>query len=142
MTVSVAVAMSSAGFIVKVTIADIALTLARQSGGAACTPFSQSPLLVIFERIAESGDPLFEIVGQQRRADQVRGLVAIVDLARLGQSVRPFAAIEIAAAEPHQREDLYLLLVVERIECRGELLPGGVVDGGFEDRHALVVAWV
>src|SRR6266567_1156049 len=90
----------------------------------------------------ERRDRVFEIVGEEWRADQVLCLRPVVDLARLGERIPPLPGVEIATAEPRQGEDLNFLILVKCIECGGKLLPRWIVGGGFEDRDLVVVARV
>lgn len=63
-----------------------------------------------------------------------------MNLPSLRERGPPFAAIEIAAAEPHQCQDFDPLLVIERIERRGELLLDRVVGSCLQDSDLIVVA--
>jgi hypothetical protein len=83
--------------------------------------------LEFFERIAQLRHPLFEIVGKQRRADQVQGFLFIMDAARFFERLAPFLFAVIAAAEPSQRQQLDPLRIAQPIDRAGQFLASRIV---------------
>src|SRR5437870_12772263 len=88
----------------------------RQAGSrVAGAAGSEAVLREILQRVTESRKRLFEIVAEKGRADQIIGRPRVSAGSRLGQRLSPFSGVEIAAADPHQRQELCFLVVVEQI---------------------------
>src|SRR5262249_33903434 len=64
-------------------------------------------------RDSERGQALFQIVRQQRHAQQIRGGAPVVGTRRLGAQIVPLLDAAIAAAEPCQGDEIDLLVLVE-----------------------------
>ena len=65
-----------------------------------------------------------------------------MNFSRLGQRFAPLAGLEIAAAQPHQCQNLYSLVVVQCIECGGQFLSRRIVTRVFEDRDVVVIGGI
>jgi len=62
-----------------------------------------------------------------------------MNFACLGQRVAPLAAVEIPATQPHQCQNLYSLVVVQRIQRGGQFLSRRIITRVFEDRDIVIV---
>ena len=67
--------------------------------------------LEILERIPELRQPLFEIIGEQRRSDQIVGFLFVMDPARFFERLTPFLLAVVATPEPSQRQQLDTLRI-------------------------------
>jgi hypothetical protein len=64
-------------------------------------------------RVAELRETLLQLVGQQRRADQVVGLLLVVDAVGFLEGFAPVLLAVIAAPEPSERQQLDTLQVAQ-----------------------------
>jgi hypothetical protein len=88
--------------------------------------------LLVLAGQTELGQALLEIVGQERRSEQVFDGMLLPDVADLVQRVGPFVRREVAAPDPGEREQLPQLVVALRLEEALQLLEVRVVGVGLE----------
>src|SRR5580700_647378 len=101
-----------------------------------------SPSLEILEREPQDRGPLFEVVAEKRRADQIIGGIRNRGLDCLSQRLRPAVRIIVAAAEPHQREQFLPLGQAEPIDCVPQFLLRRIVRRVQKDFPLIIVGWV
>src|SRR2546423_1593499 len=70
----------------------------------------------ILERQPEGRGPLFEVIAEERRADQIIGDIRNRGFGGLSQRLWPALRVVVAAAEPHQREQFMTLGWAEPVD--------------------------
>src|SRR6516225_951774 len=83
--------------------------------------------LEFLQPVAQLRQRFLEVIGKQRRADEVLGLPLIVDAVRFLEYLPPFFLGVIAAAEPSERQQLDALPVAQRIDRVCQFLVGRIV---------------
>src|SRR5450631_3667783 len=89
--------------------------LVMRCSGETWFPFEMGSkmLFEILKGLAELRQSLLQTVRQHRRPDQVRCRTVVVGPRRLGAEIAPVVEIAVTAAEPHQSDEVDLLVHIQ-----------------------------
>src|SRR5438477_12061056 len=96
----------------------------------------------ILQREPQGRGPLFEVIAEERRADQIIGDIRNRRFGGLSQRLWPALRVVVAAAEPHHREQLLTLGRAESVDRVAQLLVGRIVRRVDRDPPLLLVGSV
>src|SRR5215831_6736971 len=81
----------------------------------------------LFARGAELGESIFQMVGQQRHSQQIRGRALVVQASGFRAQVLPIFERAVAATEPGKGHEIDLLILGQRPDEAPQLRSNGIV---------------
>ena len=91
---------------------------------------------------AERVEAVGEEIAQHRLAQEIAGCAAVAALRRLAAKIVPFLDAAVAAAEPHQRDEIDLLVFGKRVDEAGDLALDRVVGAILQHVDHIVIGGV
>lgn len=98
-----------------------------EGSGASMAPLLEPSEIEVFARETELVECLFQMVGEQRLGEEIGCSALVVNPCRLGAQIIPFFDGGIATAKPRHRDQIDLLVLVERGDKTPQFAVGWII---------------